>query len=193
MAGDRTNVVITGPTVLLDPRGALALGMAVHELATNAAKFGALSVPEGDVAVTWDVERTEDGEHLHLDWVERNGPPVKEPAKRGFGSMLIERALSHDLSGKAKIEFLPEGVRAIVRAPLPAKTADTPAVAMADRVMPPKLAGKRVLVVEDEMLVALWWRTCWPTRTDRRRPVRACPWMRLRPRRPRWWMWPCWT
>ena len=84
MARDRTNVVITGPAVVLHPRGALALGMAVHELATNAAKFGALSVPEGDVAVTWVVEGAEDGEHLMLDWIERNGPPVKEPAQRGL-------------------------------------------------------------------------------------------------------------
>jgi two-component system CheB/CheR fusion protein len=132
IAGDRTNVVITGRAVLLDPRGALALGMAVHELATNAAKYGALSVPEGDVFVTWDVERTEDGEHLLLDWVERNGPPVKEPAKRGVGSMLIERALGHDLSGKSKIEFRPEGVRAVIRAPLPTNAND-PAAATADQ------------------------------------------------------------
>ncbi len=118
MARDRTNVVITGPPVLLDSRGALALGMALHELATNAAKYGALSVPEGDVAVTWTVERTDSGEHFVLEWVERNGPPVKEPAKRGFGSMLIERALGHDLSGKATIEFSSEGVRATVRAPV---------------------------------------------------------------------------
>ena len=57
MANDRTNIVIKGPAVSLDPRGALALGMAIHELATNAAKYGALSVPEGNVAVTWVVER----------------------------------------------------------------------------------------------------------------------------------------
>ena len=132
MAGDRTNIVIEGPAVSLDPRGALALGMAIHELATNAAKYGALSMPEGDVAVTWDVERTDEGKHLLLDWVERNGPPVKEPANRGFGSILIERALGHDLSGKATIEFLPEGVRAVVRAPLPTKIGEQ-AAAMADR------------------------------------------------------------
>ncbi|MDP9096419.1 MAG: sensor histidine kinase, partial [Pseudomonadota bacterium] len=132
MAGDRSNIVIKGPAVSLNPRGALALGMAVHELATNAAKYGALSVPDGDVVVTWDVERTDDGEHLLLDWIERNGPPVAQPAKRGFGSMLIERALGHDLSGKATIEFLPEGVRAVVRAPLPTKAGD-PVAATTER------------------------------------------------------------
>jgi two-component system, chemotaxis family, sensor kinase Cph1 len=81
------------------------------ELATNAASYGALSVPEGDLAVAWTVERVEAGAQLLLEWVERSGPPVTKPAKRGFGNMLIERALSHDLSGKAEVEFLPEGVR----------------------------------------------------------------------------------
>ena len=127
MASDRINIRIEGPPVPLEPRGALALGMALHELATNAVKYGALSVPEGDVAVTWAVERTGDDEHLVLDWVEQNGPPVTAPAKRGFGSTLIERALGHDLSGQATIEFLPGGVRASVRAPL-SNGADEPAV-----------------------------------------------------------------
>ncbi|MEO5738593.1 MAG: sensor histidine kinase [Variovorax sp.] len=102
----------------LDPSSALALGMAIHELATNATKYGALSVPEGDVAVTWAVERTGDDDHLVLDWAEQNGPPVTAPAKRGFGTELIERSLTHNMSGEAKVEFLPDGVRARVRAPL---------------------------------------------------------------------------
>ena len=125
IAGDRVNVRIQGPTVSLGPRGALALGLAIHELATNAVKYGALSVPEGNVAVNWQIERAEDGEHLILEWVEGNGPPVVEPAMRGFGSRLIERALSHDMSAQARIEFLPGGVRAFVRAPLPV-TKDNP-------------------------------------------------------------------
>ena len=126
MAGDRANIRIEGPPVPLDPRGALALGMAVHELATNAAKYGALSVPEGDVAVTWTLERRDGGDHLALDWTERNGPPVTAPAKRGFGTVLIERGLAQDLSGEAKVEFLPGGVRASVRAVLRTE-ADQPA------------------------------------------------------------------
>jgi len=118
MAGDEVNVRIEGPVVELAPRSALALGMALHELATNAAKYGALSVPEGDVAVTWTTVRIGDDEQLILQWVEQNGPPVTPPAKRGFGTVLIERGLAHDLSGKAEIEFLAGGVRATVRAPL---------------------------------------------------------------------------
>ena len=116
LAGDRANVRIEGPAVPLDPRGALALGMAIHELATNAAKYGALSVPEGDVAVTWTLERNGDDECLALDWTEQNGPPVTAPVKRGFGTMLIERGLSHDLAGEAKVQFLPDGVQAQLRA-----------------------------------------------------------------------------
>lgn len=118
MAADRTNIHIDGPAVALDPRGALALGMAIHELATNAVKYGALSVPEGDIAVTWNVERTTEGERLALAWRERNGPPVESPVKRGFGLLLIERGLAHDMAGGATVEFLPGGLRASLHAPL---------------------------------------------------------------------------
>ena len=112
MAGDRPNIRIEGPPVPLGPRGALALGMAIHELATNAAKYGALSVTEGDVTVIWTVEQNGANERLALDWIEQNGPPVKAPLKRGFGTILIERGLAHDLAGEATVQFLPDGVRA---------------------------------------------------------------------------------
>jgi two-component system CheB/CheR fusion protein len=118
MASNRANIRIDGPAVRLEPRGALALGMAIHELATNAAKYGALSVAEGNVAVTWTTEQSGDCERLALDWVEQNGPPVTAPEKRGFGTMLIERGLTHDFAGEAKVQFLPEGVRAHLSAAL---------------------------------------------------------------------------
>ncbi len=134
MTGERRHVRIDGPAVLLAPRGALALGMAVHELATNAVKYGALSVPEGGIAVTWTVEQSDGVDILVLDWAEQGGPAVVAPARRGFGSTLIERSLSHDLSGKAHIEFLPSGVRASVRAPLGKLAADSsPAAGQARR------------------------------------------------------------
>ncbi len=123
MAADRANIRIQGPAVPLGSRGALAFGMAIHELATNAAKYGSLSVTEGDVSVTWTIEEETGDGVLVLDWVEQNGPPVTAPSKRGFGSILIERGLTHDLSGEARIEFLTSGVRARIRAPL-AKFAD---------------------------------------------------------------------
>jgi two-component sensor histidine kinase len=90
--------------------------MAVHELTTNAIKFGALSVPEGKVEVDWT-----GGEMLALTWVERNGPPVTRPERRGFGMTLIERVFAHDAGGQANIDFRPEGVVATLRAPLPEK------------------------------------------------------------------------
>jgi two-component sensor histidine kinase len=92
--------------------------LAVHELATNAVKYGALSVPEGNVTVSWALEENGSGEQLILHWVEQNGPPVTAPNVRGFGSILIERALAHDMSAQAKIDFLPDGVRATVQAPI---------------------------------------------------------------------------
>jgi two-component system CheB/CheR fusion protein len=118
MAGDHSNVVLTGGKVMLEPRAALALGMAVHELTTNAVKHGALSVPDGTVSVTWKTEPMDSGKQLVLDWAERNGPPVIAPGRRGFGMTLIERSFAHDVSGTVKVDFAPEGVTATLRAPL---------------------------------------------------------------------------
>jgi two-component sensor histidine kinase len=103
LAGDRTNVVIDGDRVMLEPRAALALAMALHELTTNAVKHGALSVP---------------AETLVLDWVESNGPEVTPPTHRGFGMTLIERGLEQDMSAQVEIDFAVTGVHATVRAPL---------------------------------------------------------------------------
>jgi two-component sensor histidine kinase len=117
--GDGMNVILTGPRVLLAPRAALALGLAIHELTTNAVKFGALSVAEGHVHVTWSVEPGPETDILLLDWVETDGPPVKGPAEPGFGMTLIERGLKQDMSADIAVEFLPTGVAAKLRAPLP--------------------------------------------------------------------------
>ena len=98
--------------------------MAVHELTTNAVKYGALSVPEGKVSVTWSVKEGEEGNRLTLRWVEEHGPPVEAPEHRGFGMMLIERGLKQDMRAEVKMEFAQEGVRATLVAPLSAQTAD---------------------------------------------------------------------
>jgi two-component system CheB/CheR fusion protein len=123
LLGDGTNIVLTGPRVLLEPRAALALGLAIHELTTNAVKYGALSVPEGHVHVTWSIEPgAETGAEtgvLLLDWVETDGPAVTGSPVRGFGMMLIERGLKQDMSAEITVEFLPAGVSARLRAPLP--------------------------------------------------------------------------
>ena len=118
LTGDGSNIVIRGPRVLLEPRAALALGMAVHELTTNAIKFGALSVPEGKIRVDWSIESDASSQILVLDWVERDGPRVTVPAANGFGMLLIERGLKQDMSAEIKVEIVPTGVCARLRAPL---------------------------------------------------------------------------
>jgi two-component sensor histidine kinase len=91
--------------------------MAVQELATNAAKYGALSGTTGEIAITWNVEAGEPAV-LRLRWEERGGPPVEPPVRRGFGSKLIERSLAHELQGTVRIEFVRTGVVCTLEAPL---------------------------------------------------------------------------
>jgi len=107
-----------GPEVRLSPRMALALSMALQELATNAVKYGALSNAAGTVDIVWDVKAAEPSEVLLLRWEEREGPPVLPPTRRGFGSRLIERSLARELNGSAHIDFRPSGVVCSLEAPL---------------------------------------------------------------------------
>ncbi|HEX2552142.1 MAG TPA: HWE histidine kinase domain-containing protein [Microvirga sp.] len=109
-----------GPEVWLSPRMALAIAMALQELATNAVKYGALSNDAGTIAVTWSLEEGGAGEgwRLRLEWRERGGPPVSSPDRRGFGTRLIERSLAQDLGGRVEISFAPEGVVCVVDAPV---------------------------------------------------------------------------
>jgi PAS domain S-box-containing protein len=106
----------SGPAVRLAPEAAVALAMAFHELATNAAKYGALSVPGGRVEVAWGP--TPDGGTLEITWTEEGGPPiVSPPRRRGFGSGLLERGLARQLSGEVTIQFPREGLRCRTRLP----------------------------------------------------------------------------
>jgi PAS domain S-box-containing protein len=109
---------IVGPEVWLSPRMALAMSMCLHELCTNAVKYGALSNDTGRVAVNWAVGVDKDGMQLRLDWKEEGGPPVVTPSRRGFGLKLIERGLAHELRGKAAVSFEPVGLRCTVVARL---------------------------------------------------------------------------
>ncbi|GLK54880.1 PAS domain S-box-containing protein [Methylopila capsulata] len=112
--GLEERVRVEGPPVRLADRAAMAFALAVHELATNATKYGALSTESGRVEITW---RFEDG-LLRFEWRESGGPPVSPPTRRGFGSHVIERALSGYLSGEAKIDYRPEGVVVTLAAPV---------------------------------------------------------------------------
>ncbi|MEJ2816252.1 PAS domain-containing protein [Caulobacter sp. CCG-8] len=107
-----------GGSVRLSPRMALSLSMALHELATNAVKYGALSLTTGQVRIAWTVVPGGAHPRLVLTWTETGGPPVSPPSRRGFGSRLIERGLAAELSGVAHIDFRPDGVVCRIEAAL---------------------------------------------------------------------------
>jgi two-component sensor histidine kinase len=113
----RERVRTEGPPVRVPPRMALAIAMALQELATNAVKYGALSNDAGGVRIQWSLV---DGKppRLRLVWSEAGGPTVEVPTRRGFGTRLIERSLAHDLGGRADIRFEPTGLVCAVDAPL---------------------------------------------------------------------------
>ncbi|WP_206606486.1 sensor histidine kinase [Steroidobacter cummioxidans] len=100
-----------GPPVNLSARQALSLGMAIHELATNSMKYGALSAAGGEVAVRWSLEPIDSDQCLRLRWAESGGPPVSPPKRRGFGSLLIEQVLAQDFGGKVSLSYEPDGLR----------------------------------------------------------------------------------
>jgi len=106
-----------GPSIELSPRHAISLGMMVHELATNAAKYGALSNKSGVVDVEWSNDGVGENRTLELRWNERGGPAVKPPERTGFGLNLIERECGYTLGGEAQVDFRPEGARATIRFP----------------------------------------------------------------------------
>ena len=115
--GGAEQVRIEGPEVWLQPGAALSMALVFHELATNAVKYGALSVEAGRVDLTW----TLDGERLSLDWTESGGPPVTPPTRKGFGSRLIQRGLKGELKGEAVLRFEPTGLVCAMQAQVPEK------------------------------------------------------------------------
>lgn len=132
LSSDRDRFVIEGPHVDLPPRSAIAVALALHELATNAAKYGALSVPEGRVRIDWSTAPGEgDDFRLKVTWRESGGPPVAPPASRGFGTRLIERGLAAELRGEVRIDYQPDGVVCTVDAVVSA-TSETDWGAQAD-------------------------------------------------------------
>jgi PAS domain S-box-containing protein len=162
----------SGPEIVLNPRATNALTLALHELATNAVKFGALSAETGRVEVSWS-ERPGGG--FELTWTERGGPSVSPPARRGFGVTLLERVTGRELGGEARMEFRPDGVRITItadatalaggpRTPTPRAPAAAPAAgpktqpqsgASSGVLSAESLKGRRILIVEDAVLLAL--------------------------------------
>jgi two-component sensor histidine kinase len=118
------NLRIHGPHVTLPSDATLTLGLVLHELATNAAKYGAFSVPAGRVEIAWSVQGGAGAPRLILDWTEHGGPPAREPERRGFGRSLIERSVAYELQGSAELTFAPAGVRCHIEVPLGAPAAE---------------------------------------------------------------------
>jgi two-component sensor histidine kinase/CheY-like chemotaxis protein len=160
--GDADKISASGPDVSLDPRTAQALALALHELSTNAAKYGALSVSPGRVQVAWELQP----EGIVLRWSESGGPVTQAPMSSGFGIKVISASLERQLEGEARFEWLPAGLRCILKVPcrdnvepmlrhdgarrrLPAESCN----------LPIKLdTGNSILLVEDEILVAMMMR-----------------------------------
>jgi PAS domain S-box-containing protein len=114
---DLDRFVLKGLSLMLSSRCALALSLALHELATNAAKYGALSIETGSVALTWGIRQESGGLRFYIEWHEEGGPPVQVPERAGFGSFMIERSLSGYFRGSARIEYAPTGVIFVLDAP----------------------------------------------------------------------------
>jgi len=152
-------IATAGPEVSLEPRTAQTLALALHELSTNAAKYGALSVTSGRVAVSWDLQP----QGLVLRWIESGGAPPQMPVAHGFGIRLISASIERQLGGEAAFDWRPEGLHCLLRVPR-RDYVDTLANRAAaqwrlgeDRPeLPLRLeGGNRVLLVEDEILVAM--------------------------------------
>jgi PAS domain S-box-containing protein len=114
--GRADHIRLGGATLRLPPKLALTLAMVLHELATNAAKYGALTAPEGTLTVTW---RVDDARNLHIEWQEAGGPPVEAPKTTGFGTKLLRRGIEQELGGLSQIAFERAGVRCRIDIPLP--------------------------------------------------------------------------
>jgi PAS domain S-box-containing protein len=163
-APNDNRISCSGPLLVLDAQAAVHLALVLHELATNARKYGALSVPYGRLSVTWQV-RTNGGCSLLLSWKESNGPKVSAPSAHGFGRMLIEQTMRAH-GGEASVEYRTDGLTCEIKLPLPeaarsgAGDASTPKTSGAPSLLAAPsdhhtLHGKRIFLIEDEPLVAM--------------------------------------
>jgi two-component sensor histidine kinase len=109
--GELGEICAQGPPLSLSARQALTLSICIHELATNATKYGALSQAGGSVEIRWGIEPREGEDHFWLAWIESNGPAVVLPERRGFGSLLIEHVLAEDFHGNVAVDYHPQGLR----------------------------------------------------------------------------------
>ena len=163
-AANGDKISCSGPSLMLDPQTAVHLALVLHELATNARKYGSLSVPSGRLSVTWEM-RSNGGCSLLLSWKESDGPEVSAPRTHGFGRALIDQTVrSH--GGRASVHYRRDGLRCEIELPLPAQPQADLSPATASPRLPPApssratpvqrgLHGKRILLIEDEPLVSM--------------------------------------
>ncbi len=148
-------VRLEGPDVALDPKAFSTLALVVHEMMTNSAKYGALADSTGQVAVQWSLDQ---GSRLIIEWKESGGPPVRPPARRGFGTTIIERSIPFDLNGDAELRFDLLGVQArfVVPANYVQIVSSMPGAArvVAEKPVAPRLS-ETVLIVEDNLIIAM--------------------------------------
>ncbi|MGH7224962.1 MAG: PAS domain-containing protein, partial [Gemmataceae bacterium] len=124
---DGRDIAVDGPEVRLTPKAGLSFGLTFHELASNAAKYGALSVSGGSLSLSWKIYNHDD-RRLRLTWIETGGPTIqKAPATRGFGTTVIERTMQHDFDAAVTREFLPSGLRCTIEMPLTPEVGIVPA------------------------------------------------------------------
>jgi PAS domain S-box-containing protein len=116
--GDEMRVTMEGPDVALPSDVSLSLGMAIHELTTNAFKYGALSVPGGSISILWGIETKDSSRQLRLSWIESGGPAVAQPRRQGFGSRLLRHMLGGQFNGEVEMSFKPGGLHFSVSIPL---------------------------------------------------------------------------
>ncbi len=116
---DQERIKARGDAVRLKPQQALSLGLAFHELATNAIKYGALSSPQGQLSITWNLKTDAAGERqLLIHWHEQGGPPVAKPKRQGFGTRLIDRSIVHELGGLIEVDYASTGLECRIKVPL---------------------------------------------------------------------------
>jgi two-component sensor histidine kinase len=120
-----SRVEVSGPRLELKPNAVHSLTLALHELATNAAKYGALSVPEGCVVIGWEVSGPETAEgRFRMTWREKGGPPVSQPARKGFGHVVISEMVGSSLHGDVTLDYAREGLQWAIDTPRSTALAD---------------------------------------------------------------------
>ena len=156
-SADGARIVLAGPSVFLEPDKAQTLALALHELATNSVKYGALSATDGKLEVRWRLDRGV----TSLSWRESGGPPVRAPSEQGFGTRIINASIKHQMGGDVLLDWRPEGLHCTLSLPSKAAgngAAEATAEKMSNLVQLSNGSRKRVMLVEDEALVGMMMR-----------------------------------